>query len=186
MSSGSKLLSETINLSVTNSCEFFFLRHKKGQHTLTSQAALTSDGKNLYLHMNGLGVMKLSQGVDGQTPGKLKIHNPELRSGEDISLVFIKDKLILRSSEATPYRIVDPETLEEKEYKEEEEEEEEDEEKKKEKKNRKTLKWEANEDTGRSLTFSPLFTDGHFLYIISKLKVPKLNGKSFILQLYRG
>lgn len=131
--------------------------------------------------MNGLGVMKLSQGVDGQTPGKLKIHNPELRSGEDISLVFIKDKLILRSSEATPYRVVDPETLEEKEYKEEEEDEEEDEEQRKEKKNKKTLKWEANEDTGRSLTFSPLFTDGQFLYVISKLKVPKLNGKSCLL-----
>jgi len=118
-SSTSKVLDETINFRTTSSNEFFFLKHKKGMHTLTPSAALTSDGRSLFLHMNGLGVMKLSQGVGGQPAGKLKIHNPQLRSGEDISMVFIKDKLILRSSEATPYRIVDSETLEERAYKEE-------------------------------------------------------------------
>jgi hypothetical protein len=35
------------------------------------------------------------------------------------------------------------------------------------------LEWKTSEETGRSLTYSPLLTDGEYLYVIAQKKAPK-------------
>lgn len=42
------------------------------------------------------------------------------------------------------------------------------------------LEWKENEDTGRSLTYTPLITDGHYIYVIAQKKAPKKKGKIII------
>ena len=37
----------------------------------------------------------------------------------------------------------------------------------------KNLEWKENADTGRSLTFTPLITDGNYIYAIAQKKAPK-------------
>jgi hypothetical protein len=144
-----------INGNVLKSGDCFYLKHKKGEHTLTNLSALASDGENMFLHHNGLGLLKISEGRSN--PGAVKNHNADLRSGEDVNMVFLNGKILLRSSEAKPFVYIDPETLEEKKDEELELE-----------KEGPNLQWEANEDTGRSLTFTPLITDGQYLYVIAK------------------
>jgi hypothetical protein len=65
-----------------------------------------------------------------------------------------------------PFIRLDPSTLEEDE-KEEFELEKED----------RNLEWKSNEETGRSLTHTPLFSDGTNIYVVSQRKAPKVKGK---------
>ena len=105
--------------------------------------------------------MKLSEGKGQTLPGTLKNRNPDLRS-EDCRMVYINGKILLRSSETKPFVYIDPETLKEEEVEMDFEGIE-----------GPTLEWKTNEETGRSLTHSPLMFDGTYLYVVSRNKAVK-------------
>ena len=84
-------------------------------------------------------------------------------------MLHLNNKLYIRSEaiKPKPFVVVNPNTLEEE--KEEFELEKED----------KNIEWKENEDTGRSLTATPLMTDGHYIYVVSQKKAPKkVQGKN--------
>lgn len=72
-------------------------------------------------------------------------------------MVFVKGKLYCRSEsdKPKPFIAINTQTLEEE--KDEFELEKED----------KNLEWKTNEESGRSLTNTPLMTDGEYIYVIS-------------------
>lgn len=88
-----------------------------------------------------------------------------------MSLLYLNGKLYCRadSIKPKPFVLLNPQTLEEQ--KEEFELEKEDQ----------NLEWKENEDTGRSLTYTPLITDGHYIYVIAQKKAPKKKKGNFIL-----
>lgn len=50
----------------------------------------------------------------------------------------------------------------------------------------KNLEWKENVETGRSLLYTPLFSDGQYIYVISQRKAPKAKGNlQYILTHYR-
>jgi hypothetical protein len=77
--------------------------------------------------------------------------------------LFLNNKLYCRleSAKPRPFVVLNPITLEE--TKEEVELDKEDQ----------NLEWKENEDTGRSLTYSPLISDGNYIYVIAQKKAPK-------------
>lgn len=83
-------------------------------------------------------------------------------------MLYLNGKLYCRAESLKPKPFVrlDPLTLQEDE-KEEFELDMED----------RNLEWKANEETGRSLTHTPLFSDGTYLYVVSQRKAPKPKGK---------
>jgi len=86
-------------------------------------------------------------------------------------MLYHNGKLYLRadSIKPKPFVVINTVTLEEE--KDEFELEKED----------KNLEWKENEETGRNLTFSPLISDGHYIYVIAQKKAPKKKkGKSII------
>lgn len=100
--------------------------------------------------------------------GQVYQHKNEYKSGEQVSLLHLNGKLYVRadSLKPKPFVRVDPTTLDEEE-KEEFELEKED----------RNLEWKSNEETGRSLTYTPLFSEGTYIYVISQRKAPKAKGK---------
>lgn len=82
--------------------------------------------------------------------------------------MYLNGKLYCRaeSLKPKPFIRINPNTLEEDE-KEEFELDKED----------KNLEWKSNDETGRSLTYTPLFSDGHYIYVVSQRKTPKPKGK---------
>ena len=98
--------------------------------------------------------------------GEVYLHKSDYRSGENVSLMFLNGKLYCRSSEVkpAPFVLLNPVTLEEEKTEEKEDEVD---------KEGQTLAWAANEDTGRSLEFTPLITDGQLVYVIALQKTPK-------------
>lgn len=93
-----------------------------------------------------------------------------------MSLLYLNGKLYSRaeSQKPKPFVSINPATLEEE--KEEFELEKED----------KNLEWKENEETGRSLTFTPLITDGEYIYVVAQKKAPKKKGKVYLFNTYRG
>lgn len=117
----------------------------------------------------------MSLGAGGQMIGQVFQHKSDYRSSEQVALLHLHGKLYCRaeSLKPKPFITLNPVTLEEEE-KEEFELEKED----------KNLEWKTNEETGRSLTYSPLFSDGNLIYVISQRHAPKPKGK-FSLMLIR-
>jgi hypothetical protein len=52
----------------------------------TEKVSLASDGQFIYLHQEGLGLMKLGTGAQGQMIGQVFSHNASYRSGEKVFL----------------------------------------------------------------------------------------------------
>jgi len=96
--------------------------------------------------------------------GQVYQHKNDYRSGEHTAILHLNGKLYVRaeSLKPKPFVVVNPNTLEE-ESKEEFALEQED----------KNLEWKENEETGRSLLYTPIFTDGTFIYVVSMKKAPK-------------
>ena len=147
---------------VTKQGTIFYLNAGQYKTELQDKAAIASDGQFIYLHQEGLGLLKMGTGSAGQMIGQVYQHNPAFRS-EQTYLVHLNGKLYCRAEalKPKPFVVVNATTLEEE--KDEFELEKEDQ----------NLEWKENEETGRSLTHTPLMTDGNYLYVVAQKKAPK-------------
>jgi hypothetical protein len=119
------------------------------------------DGTYIYALIKGQGLVKLSMGVQGGMPGKIMAVNKEL--DKEGTIMLFEGKIHMRSQDfkPAPFVTIECETL--KEVKIEPELKFDDQ-----SKDQPTIQWlDANEETGRSLGFSPMFTDGTFIYVIA-------------------
>jgi hypothetical protein len=84
-------------------------------------------------------------------------------------LLYLNGKLYCRAEglKPKPFVSINPNTLEEE--KEEFELEKEDQ----------NLEWKESEETGRSLLYTPLISDGHYIYVVAQKKAPKKKGKHY-------
>jgi hypothetical protein len=70
------------------------------------------DGAYMYAKASGKGLLKLSTGTDGKTPGKIVAANKDL-NGDRSSMMLLNGKIYLRHTDAkpAPFEIIDAETL---------------------------------------------------------------------------
>lgn len=111
----------------------------------------------------GFGLYKLSKGQEGKMPSQIVEHNEKLCK-EESSMVLLNDKLYIRYKDLAPqpFVVVDKHTLKVEEMdpnlnfdpKEGDIH---------------SLQWKGrDEENGRSLTYTPMITDGQYLYVISR------------------
>lgn len=149
--------------TITKRGTIFYLKTGAYQQEISKEASFACDGKFIYMHQQGLGLLKMGTGSVGQMIGQVYQHNASYKSEEKVSLLFLNDKLYCRaeSLKPKPFVVVNPQTLEEE--KDEFELDKEDQ----------NLEYKENEETGRSLTYTPLMTDGNYIYVIAQKKTPK-------------
>ena len=70
------------------------------------------DGAYMYAKASGKGLLKLSTGTDGKTPGNIVAANKDL-NGDRSSMMLLNGKIYLRHTDAkpAPFEIIDAETL---------------------------------------------------------------------------
>jgi hypothetical protein len=121
------------------------------------------DGDFIYVLNEERGLFKLSTGTQGKMVGKIEGFNPEFAK-EEASMMLFKGKLYIRYKELAPapFVMVDTNTLKKIEM---------DPALKFEPKegDKHSLQWKSqDEETGRALTYTPLITDGQYLYVIAR------------------
>ena len=125
------------------------------------------DGIYIYALVRGQGLVKLSMGAQGSMPGRIVAVNKEL--DKEGTIMLFEGKIYMRSPDfkPAPFVTIECETL--KEVKIEPELKFDDQ-----SKDRPTIQWlDESEETGRSLGFSPMFTDGTLVYVIALQKDKK-------------
>ncbi|CDW73494.1 UNKNOWN [Stylonychia lemnae] len=148
---------------VTRTGTIFYLQSGSFKQEIKQRASFASDGQYIYMHQEGLGLLKMGTGAQGQMIAQVYLHKNEYKSGEQVSLLHLNGKLYCRadSIKPKPFVVINTNTLEEE--KDEFELEKEDQ----------NLEWKENEETGRSLTHTPLISDGRYIYVIAQKKAPK-------------
>jgi hypothetical protein len=123
------------------------------------------DGEYFYAKIGGKGLVKISTGSDGRTPGRIIAVNAEFDKNL-ASMMQLEDKIYIRHSEIkpAPFTVIDKNTLQEVKI---------DPEIKFETNQTQTIQWKSEDDFGRSLEYTPLITDGTFVYVIAKYRTPK-------------
>ena len=126
------------------------------------------DGEYFFALVEDRGLVKLSTGSHGGMPGRIMARNSELSSDRG-SLMLLDGKLYFRHPgiKPAPFVLIDRDTLEEVKL---------DEELKFEPKEGQiqSLQWaEEHEETKRSLAYTPLVTDGTYVYVIARQGQPE-------------
>ena len=105
--------------------------------------------------------------------GKVYAHKESYRKDEKVKLLYMNGVILVRSQKAKerPFYLLDPVTLEEKrEFLEIE-------------KDNINAEWREDKENNRYMTFTPLFTDSNFLYLLSYKKPEK--GKLSLTYFFR-
>ena len=148
---------------ITKAGTIFYLKAGQYLQEIKQKAAFACDGQYIFMHQEGLGLLKMSAGGVGQMVGQVYQHKTDFKSGEQVALLHLNGKLYCRADSVKPKPFVAVNTTSLEEEKEEFELEKED----------KNLEWKDNEETGRSLTFTPLISDGRYIYVVAQKKAPK-------------
>lgn len=122
-----------------------------------------------YCVVSGMGLIKISDDVSGGVPGEIVQINDSVADLAMQSMIILDNKIYIRhnNQEKSCLSIFNMQTLEE--VKRETEEKIEPKEG-----SDKSILWKSeDEDTGRSLTYSPMATDGTFVYLLSRRCKPK-------------
>jgi hypothetical protein len=70
------------------------------------------DGNFLYVLSQSKGLMKVTTGLQGEIAGRIVAQNSELTQ-DSSSMMLYKDRLYIRHKEASPFTMVDKDTLQE-------------------------------------------------------------------------
>lgn len=113
----------------------------------------------------------MGTGNVGQMMGQVYQHKPEFKNGESVDLMCLNGKLYCRSKseENHPFVVLNTQTLEEQKIEFQLEKED------------RNLEWKTDEETGRSLTSTPLLTDGQDIYVIAQYTAAKKKGKILLI-----
>lgn len=141
-----------------------------GNNSLTADNSRDTwlvDGNYIFVLNEEKGLFKLSKGAEGKMPGQIEAFNADFAKSDSSMMIFdgkifIRYKELKDRSPPVPFVMVDKNTLKEikmdPELKFEPKEED----------NHSLLWSDRDEETGRSLMYTPLITDGQYIYVIAR------------------